>query len=381
MRMKVAIYARLSSKNQSEKSIDDQVRLCRRYIENNNLIFDERHVYIDESTSGSVLNRPGLRALEKAIENKEIEAVAVDDLSRLSRSKRQMLTLVNKFHFHQIKIISVSDRIVTDDDKSKLSIRIKGLINERYLEDPKKKTEKTSSGQKSYVHLNPKHLLQCKESEGTIVQVFGKGGRHYGCYKPKPKTCTNKLTIQKKRAEGLLLDNLKDVVLTAENLKYVYDNVEKEVTRTMNRIPEELRLKKHQCKKVQAQLQNLLNLIKVGNFSKTLSEALADAESCSEKLKGEMQGLEFQRTTAFKAPPREWIQFRLDSLHATLTQNGEAAALSLKNLLGRIELEPALGNCKVKTGKIIEVRSFYIAYTDVDTLALLEGDDNGSKVK
>jgi hypothetical protein len=43
------------------------------------------------------------------------------------------------------------------------------------------------------------------------------------------------------------------------------------------------------------------------NFSKTVSETLTDVENRSEKLKGEMQGLEFQRTNAFKAPPREWI--------------------------------------------------------------------------
>ena len=146
--MKVAIYARYSSENQSEKSIDDQVRVCQRYIENNDLVFDEKQIYTDEAISGSVLNRPGLQALEKAIENKEVEAIAVDDLSRLSRSNHQMLTLVNKFNFYQIKIISVSDGIVTDDDNSKPGIHIRGLINELYLDDLKKKTMRGLEGQK-----------------------------------------------------------------------------------------------------------------------------------------------------------------------------------------------------------------------------------------
>lgn len=98
--MRVAIYARYSSENQSEKSIDDQVRVCQRYIEGHNYVFDEKHIYVDEAISGSVLQRPGLQALEKAIENREVEAVAVDDLSRLSRSNHQMLTLVGKFNFY-----------------------------------------------------------------------------------------------------------------------------------------------------------------------------------------------------------------------------------------------------------------------------------------
>jgi hypothetical protein len=228
------------------------------------------------------------------------------------------------------------------------------LQNEKYAGHwvgikAKKVRDPTSGKTKKFDRTEKERMVsllpQCKVCGGAIVQVCGKGGGSYGCYNTKRKTCTNKLTIRKKRIEGLLLDNLNDVFLTTESFKNVYD--------------EELKLKRYQCEKVQAQLQNLLNLIKVGNFSKTVSEALADAENCSKKINGKMQGLEFQRTAGFKAPPREWIQFKLDRLHATLTQNGEAAALSLKNLLGRIELEPALGNCKVKTGKIIEVRSFY----------------------
>lgn len=54
--MRVAIYARYSSENQSEKSIDDQVRVCQRYIESNNLIFDEKHIYTDQAISGSIIN-------------------------------------------------------------------------------------------------------------------------------------------------------------------------------------------------------------------------------------------------------------------------------------------------------------------------------------
>jgi site-specific DNA recombinase len=98
-------------------------------------------------SSGEAID-PGLQALEKAMENKEFDAEAVDDLSRLSRSNHQMLTLVPKFNFHQVKIISVSDGIITDDDNSKLGIHIRGLINELYLDDLKKKTMRGLEGQK-----------------------------------------------------------------------------------------------------------------------------------------------------------------------------------------------------------------------------------------
>ncbi|MCK4947833.1 MAG: recombinase family protein [Candidatus Aureabacteria bacterium] len=122
--MRVAIYARYSSENQSAKSIDDQIRVCKRYIKDNSLTAEEKHIYVDEAISGSIVNRPALQALEKAMENKEFDAVAVDDLSRLSRSNHQMLTMVLKFNYHQVKIISVSDGIITDDENSKLGIQI-----------------------------------------------------------------------------------------------------------------------------------------------------------------------------------------------------------------------------------------------------------------
>ena len=146
--MRAAIYTRHSSENQSEKSIDDQIRVCKSYIKEHGMTLRDEHIYIDEAISGSLVNRPGLQALEEAVENKEFEVLLVDDLSRLSRSNHQMLTLVLKFDYHQVKIISVSDGIITGNDNSKLGIHIRGLINELYLDDLRKKTMRGLEGQK-----------------------------------------------------------------------------------------------------------------------------------------------------------------------------------------------------------------------------------------
>ena len=47
-------------------------------------------------------------------------------------------------------------------------------------------------------------------------------------------------------------------VLTTENLKYVYENVEKTIAKTMHEVPEELKQKRHQHEKVQADTLALL---------------------------------------------------------------------------------------------------------------------------
>lgn len=77
--------------------------------------------------------------------------------------------------------------------------------------------------------------------------------------------------------------------MTVENIRYFYENVEKTVAKSLNEVPEDLRQKNAQFEKMQ-----------------------------SDRLKGEMQGLNFQKRNAFKAPPKEWIQHRLDKFQETL---------------------------------------------------------------
>jgi len=138
-----------------------------------------------------------------------------------------------------------------------------------------------------------------------MLQVSGKGGGYYGCYNYKRKTCTNKLLIQRKKVEEHILKHLRENILATENLKYVYDNEEKEVLKFLNEVPAELKQKTHQKEKIQTELQNLLSFIKAGNFSKIVSEAISDAESRNEKIKEEIQGLEFHEKNIFKSPPKK----------------------------------------------------------------------------
>jgi len=498
--MKAAIYARYSSENQSEKSIDDQVRVCKKYCTEHKLVVCEEHIYVDEAISGSLINRPGLQALERAAENKEFEAVVVDDLSRLSRSNHQMLTLVLKFNYYQVKLISVSDGIVTDDENSKLGIQMRGLINELYLDDLRKKTMRGLEGQKlrgfsagenvygyltqpvgelrlnkrgqakyegkvhkinpeeteivkrifnefingnsihkivtklnedkvptkkhmnggwntstvarilknekyigtwdwrkyknvrdpmtgkkkvvprpvkdrfpifredlviinkedwekaqkrwqelkgtwpvskkkkafyqqkSYIHTSPNHLfsglMKCNACGGAIVLISGKGTGYYGCYNARRKTCSNMLLIPRKRIEETIINELKEKILTAENLEYVYKKVEKIAAEGFNEVPELVKKKRAQYEKIRQEIQNYLNFIRTGNISKAVSEALTEAEKRNEELKQEVDSLEFQKENSFKTPPKEWINHRLENLRETLNKNTVSSAIA-----------------------------------------------------
>lgn len=552
--MKAAIYARYSSENQSEKSIDDQIRVCKNYCKEHEITVIDEHIYVDEAISGALINRPGLQALEKAAENKEFEAVVVDDLSRLSRSNHQMLTLVLKFNYYQVKLISVSDGIITDDENSKLGIQMRGLINELYLDDLRKKTlrglegqklrgfsagekvygyytkpvgevklnrkgqakyegmvhkmnpdeaeivkkifkefaegksihkiavqlneekvptKKSWSGgwnistvsrilrnekyigkwnwrkskvvrdpmtgknkkfarpekdmipiyredliiidkelwekaekrrqelkgtwpvskkkqafyqQKSYVHTSPNHLfsglMKCNSCGGAIVLVSGKGGGYYGCYNSRRKTCNNSLFASRKRIEENIINELKDKILTADNLEYVYKNVEKLAAQGLNEVPELVKKKKAQYEKIQQEIQNYLNFIRVGNLSRAVSEALADAERRNEELKQEVESLEFQKENSFKAPPKEWINHRLENLRETLNKNTVSSSQTLKELLAPISLEPILNKetdlYGLFEGGDRDFKPYYVAHTKIQTLALLDEGQKGA---
>ena len=62
----------------------------------------------------------------------------------------------------------------------------------------------------------------------------------------------------------------------------------------------------------------------------------------------------------------------MEKFHETLDKNTKASALALKELLGEIELEPVPGECIVENGQLIERKPYYMAYTDIQTLALLD---------
>ncbi len=147
------------------------------------------------------------------------------------------------------------------------------------------------------------------------------------------------LLIPRKRIEEKIIAQLKEEYLTTANLEYIYNKVEKLSAEGFNEVPELVKKKKAQYEKIQQEIQNYLNFIRIGNISKSVSEALVDAENRNEELKQEVNSLEFQKENSFKAPPKEWINHRLDNLRDTLSKNTISSALALKELLALLDDE------------------------------------------
>jgi len=163
-KIKCAIYARYSSSNQKETSIEDQIRICREFADKRGWKILEEHIYIDKATSGtSIKNRKALQQLIKIIESSEapFEYILIEDTSRLARNTIDALRLANKFYFYGIKIYFISQNIDTGNETvSELFIAISGIIDDIFIKNLSQKTR--------------------RGMEGRFLAGFSTGGRIYG---------------------------------------------------------------------------------------------------------------------------------------------------------------------------------------------------------
>lgn len=83
--MKAVIYARYSSHNQREESIEGQLRECHDFaVKNDIIVIDE---YIDRAISGKTDNRPSFQRLIKDSEKGHFDAVIMYTLDRFARNR------------------------------------------------------------------------------------------------------------------------------------------------------------------------------------------------------------------------------------------------------------------------------------------------------
>lgn len=111
--MKVALYLRVSTEQQIENySLPLQQERMKSFCQSKG--WDAMTEYVDAGYSGSNLDRPALKQLQKDIEDKKINTVIVYRLDRLSRSQRDTLYLIEEMFLpNNVEFISLSETIDT----------------------------------------------------------------------------------------------------------------------------------------------------------------------------------------------------------------------------------------------------------------------------
>src|ERR1700677_4648568 len=82
-----ALYARFSSDQQRDASIEDQFRQCERVAESNGLTVVAR--FEDRGISGGTTERPGYQMLLQAARSGFVKVIIVEDISRLWRNRAE----------------------------------------------------------------------------------------------------------------------------------------------------------------------------------------------------------------------------------------------------------------------------------------------------
>ncbi|MGY4281259.1 DNA invertase Pin-like site-specific DNA recombinase [Bradyrhizobium sp. LM2.7] len=137
--MKVALYARYSSDNQRDASIEDQLRLCRLHAEKQGWTVVDS--YTDRAISGASLLRPGIQELISDATRGKFTIVLAEAMDRLSRDQEDIAVLFKRMAFAGVRIVTLSEGDITH-----LHVGPKGTMNALFLKDLADKTRRGLRG-------------------------------------------------------------------------------------------------------------------------------------------------------------------------------------------------------------------------------------------
>lgn len=134
-----AIYARFSSENQREASIDDQVRNAIKLVESRGGALQNDRVFQDSAISGATIERPGLKKLLALVEAGLIDYVVCEDQSRLSRDAGHAADILKRLNYHRVRLLTV-DGIDTTKPEAKFAYSMKSVMSEFFIDDLRRRT-------------------------------------------------------------------------------------------------------------------------------------------------------------------------------------------------------------------------------------------------
>ncbi|MCO6393101.1 recombinase family protein [Aliihoeflea aestuarii] len=137
---RVALYARYSSDNQREASIEDQLRICREQAKREK--WKIVGTYKDAGISGaSMILRPGIQALLQDAQAGQFDIVLAEALDRISRDQADVATFYKHLKFAGVPIVTLSEGEI-----SELHVGLKGTMNALFLKDLAAKTHRGIRG-------------------------------------------------------------------------------------------------------------------------------------------------------------------------------------------------------------------------------------------
>ena len=113
--MKIAIYSRKSKFTGKGDSVENQVNLCKKYIEDklnrDGILYSAQDILLfeDEGFSGGNTNRPEFKRMMQEVRKRNIKMILVYRLDRISRSISDFSNLLDQLKKYDVEFVSVSE--------------------------------------------------------------------------------------------------------------------------------------------------------------------------------------------------------------------------------------------------------------------------------
>ena len=193
--MKAVIYARYSSDNQREESIEGQLRECTAFAEKNGITI-LRH-YIDRAFSAKTDNRPEFQNMIKDSGKKLFDMVIVWKLDRFARNRYDSARYKSLLKKNGVKVVSATEIISEGAEGIILESVLEGYA-EYYSADL---AEKVVRGMTD-------NALKCKFNGGTIPIGYVIDGEQH--FQVDPITAPYVLEVFKRYDKGATMTELRD---------------------------------------------------------------------------------------------------------------------------------------------------------------------------
>ena len=189
------IYARYSSDNQREESIEGQLRECKAFAEKNDIQIV--NTYIDRALSAKTDNRPDFQRMIKDSEKGMFDTVIVWKLDRFARNRYDSAHYKSILRKNGVKVISATELISDSAEGILLESMLEGMA-EYYSAELSEKV----------VRGLTENALKCKYNGGTLPIGYTIDENQY--FQIDPLTAPAVLDAFKQYTEGASMQEVTD---------------------------------------------------------------------------------------------------------------------------------------------------------------------------
>ena len=157
--MNAVIYARYSSDNQREESIEGQIRECTAYCEKNNISIIQ--TYIDRAISAKTDNRPDFQRMIKDSAKGLFDVIIVWKLDRFARNRYDSAHYKAQLRKYGVKVLSATENISEGPEGIILESLLEGMA-EYYSAELSEKV----------IRGHTENALKCMYNGGTLTYGY-----------------------------------------------------------------------------------------------------------------------------------------------------------------------------------------------------------------